>query len=183
MIALLVIDMQVGLFTGKPPRHDADGVIHRINDIASSVRAMGGIVIFIQHEDDSAFIPGTKSWEILQALERRETDLLVSKQACDAFYETDLAGLLNRHGVQQLIITGCATDFCVDTSFRAVASREYEVSVVADAHTSRDRSHLDAVSIIRHHNWMWQNLILPNSEVEVLPTASIITWLRTGSPK
>jgi nicotinamidase-related amidase len=28
-IALLVIDMQVGLFEGEPSRHDADGVIRR----------------------------------------------------------------------------------------------------------------------------------------------------------
>ena len=41
MIALLVIDMQVGLFEGDPPRHDADGVIRRINEIAKVVRATG----------------------------------------------------------------------------------------------------------------------------------------------
>ena len=52
MIALLVIDMQVGLFDGDPPRHDADGVIRRINEIVKVVRATGGIVIFIQHEDN-----------------------------------------------------------------------------------------------------------------------------------
>ncbi len=31
MKALLVIDMQVGLFEGDPPRYDADGVIQRVN--------------------------------------------------------------------------------------------------------------------------------------------------------
>ncbi len=41
-IALLVIDIQVGLFEGDPPRLDADGVIRRVNEIAKAVRTTGG---------------------------------------------------------------------------------------------------------------------------------------------
>ena len=178
MIALLVIDMQVGLFEGDPPRHDADGVIRRINEIAGVVRATGGMVIFIQHEDDGGLKRDTQGWEILPVLERMDTDLLVGKQACDSFYETELADLLEQHGARQLIITGCATEFCVDTTIRAAASRNYEVVVATDAHTTRDRSYLDAKSIIVHHNWMWENLILPRSEVKVLPATSVIEWLQ-----
>jgi nicotinamidase-related amidase len=71
-------------------------------------------------------------------------------------------------------VTGCATDFCVDTTVRAAASRDYEVVVVADGHTTRDRPHLDAASIIEHHNWMWENLILPRSQVRVVPTEELL---------
>jgi nicotinamidase-related amidase len=181
MIALLVIDVQVGLFEGDPPRDDADGVIRRINEIARVVRASGGMVIFIQHEDNGGLKRDTQGWEILPALERKDTDLLVHKQACDSFYETELADLLEQHGARQLIITGCATDFCVDTTIRAAASRNYEVVVVKDAHTTRDRSHLDAKSIITHHNWMWENLILPRCEVKVLPATSVMAWLQSES--
>jgi nicotinamidase-related amidase len=110
--------MQVGLFEGDPPRHDADGVIRRINEIAKVVRATGGMVIFIQHEDDGGL--------------KRDT-----------------------------------------------ASRNYEVVVVKDAHTTRDRSHLDAKSIITHHHWMCENLILPRNEVKVLPATSVIAWLHS----
>jgi nicotinamidase-related amidase len=104
------------------------------------------------------------------------------KQACDSFYETNLADLLEQYSTQEFIITGCATDFCVDTSIRAAASRNYDVVVVEDAHTTKDRAHLDAKSIIRHHNWMWKNLILPRNEVKVLPATSVIEWLQSGSP-
>ncbi len=181
MIALLVIDMQVGLFKGDPPRHDADGVIRRINEVAKVVRATGGMVIFIQHEDDGVLARGTQGWGILPVLERTDTDWLVRKQACDSFYETELADLLEQHGARQLIITGCATDFCVDTTIRAAASRNYEVVVVKDGHTTKDRPHLDAKSIITHHNWMWESLILPRNEVNVLPATSVIAWLQSES--
>ena len=181
MKALLVIDMQAGLFEGDSPRYDADGVIQRINKIARIVRATGGIVIFIQHEDNGGLKPGTEGWEILPILERVNTDLLIHKQACDSFYETNLPDLLEQYGAQEIIITGCATDFCVDTTIRAAASRNYDVVVVEDAHTTRDRPHLDAKSIIRHHNWMWKNVILPRNEVKVLPATSVIEWLQSGS--
>jgi len=41
MRALLIVDMQVGLFEGDLPRYDADGVIQRINEIAKVVRTTG----------------------------------------------------------------------------------------------------------------------------------------------
>jgi nicotinamidase-related amidase len=181
MVALLVIDMQVGLFEGKPPRHDEEGVVQRTNEIAAAVRATDGIVIFIQHEDDGGLTRESKGWEILPTLKRVDTDLMLRKQACDSFYETGLSDLLKQHGVGQIIMTGCATDFCVDTTVRAAASRDFEVVVAADAHTTKDRPHLDAQSIIRHHNWMWANLILPKSEVKVLPTVGVLAWLESVS--
>ena len=176
MVVLLVIDMQMGLFEGKAPRYDADGVVRRINAVAGAVRATGGSVIFVQHDDPQGSIlePGTDSWKLLPILVRTEKDLLVRKRACDSFYESGLPRILERHSVKRLIVTGCATDFCVDTTVWAAASRDYEVVVVADGHTTKDRPHLDAPAIIQHHNWMWENLILPRSQVQVLPAASIV---------
>ncbi len=181
MKALLIIDMQAGLFAGPSPRYDAQGVIRRINDIARAVRAAGGIVIFIQHEDQGGLVPETEGWQILPDLERMDSDLTLRKQACDSFYETNLPGLLDQHHARELIITGCATDFCVDTTVRAAASRDYEVVVVEDGHTTRDRQHLDAQTIIRHHNYMWAGLILPRNQVKVMPASRVIDWLRSGS--
>ncbi len=177
--ALLVIDMQVGLFEGKTPRHDAEGTIQRIKQVAEAVRSTGGIVIFIQHEDDG-MRKGTEPWKLLPALERSDADLVVEKQACDSFYRTELSSLLDLHGIKQLIITGCATDFCVDTTVRAAASRDYKVVVIKDGHTTKDRPHLDAATIITHHNFLWQYLILPDGEVEVLPASEVIDRMRTG---
>lgn len=54
MNVFLIIDMQVGLFDGENPRHDKDGVVKRINEVARAVRSRGGHVIFIQHNGQSA---------------------------------------------------------------------------------------------------------------------------------
>jgi nicotinamidase-related amidase len=173
---LLIVDMQVGLFEGDPPRLDADGVVRRINRLAEAVREKGGTVIFIRHEEPEGYPlePNTPGWELLPTLERDPKDPIVRKQACDSFYETDLQSLLEQLNAKRLIVTGCATDFCVDTTVRAAASRDYEVVVVADGHTTRDRPHLDAATIIEHHNWMWESLILPRSQVRVVPAEKLL---------
>jgi nicotinamidase-related amidase len=181
--ALLVIDMQAGLFGADTPRHDAEGVVERINALARAVRREGGAVIFIQHDGPpgDVFEPGREGWEMLPSLEREEGDLVVHKSACDAFYRTDLAETLRKHGATRLIVTGCATDFCVDTTVRAAASRDYDIVVVEDGHTTADRPHVDAVSVIRHHNWVWQNLIHPRLRIQVTPTEAVIARIQSDT--
>ena len=181
--ALLVIDMQAGLFGADSPRHDAEGVVERINAVARAVRREGGAVIFVQHDGPpgDVFEPGREGWEMLPSLEREEGDLVVHKSACDAFYRTDLAETLRKHGATRLIVTGCATDFCVDTTVRAAASRDYHVVVVEDGHTTADRPHVDAVSVIRHHNWVWQNLIHPRLRIQVTPTEAVIARIQSDT--
>jgi nicotinamidase-related amidase len=176
MIGLLIVDMQVGLFQGEP-RHDADGVVARVNALARGVRAAGGHIIFIQHEDDGAFARGEAGWQLLPTLERRPADLLVGKTACDSFYRSELDEVLRELQITRLLVTGCATDFCVDTTIRSAASKDYEVVVVADGHTTKDRPHLGAEAIIEHHNWMWSNLILPGNPIRVLPTEKLLASL------
>jgi len=181
VVALLVIDMQVGLFDGSPSRYDADGVVDRINILSNAIRLSGGMVIFIQHDGPpgDTFEPGTAGWEILPALKRENKDIVVHKQACDAFCETGLSNILEGGHVKQLLVTGCATDFCVDTTIRAAMSLDYEVIVVEDAHTTADRPHLDAISVIRHHNWVWENLIHPRNSVKVVSTGNIIDGMQS----
>jgi nicotinamidase-related amidase len=180
---LLVIDMQAGLFVSESPRHDADGVVARINELARAVRRTGGLVVFVQHDGPSGdpFEPGADGWRLLPSLERGAGDVVVHKTACDAFYGTELAEVLGQHGATRLIVTGCATDFCVDTTIRAAASLDYEVLVAEDGHTTADRPHVDAVSVIRHHNWVWENLIHPKVRVQVLPASRIIDQM--GAPR
>jgi hypothetical protein len=42
-------------------------------------------------------------------------------------------------------------------------SNHHDVVVVTDAHTLNDRPHLDAASVIRHHNWVRSHLITQRS--------------------
>ncbi len=178
--ALLVIDMQLGCFAGEPPRFEADTTIARINALARAVRT-NGTVVFIQHTDGAEGLARESSaWQLLGSLDRSPQDrspqdLVVEKTACDGFLETGLDSLLKNRGITDLIIVGCATDFCVDTTVRSAAAHGYTVSVASDAHTTRDRPHLTASKIIEHHNFMWAGLLLPRrARVRVVRTEQLL---------
>jgi nicotinamidase-related amidase len=164
MDALIVVDMQVGLLNGEP-KHDLPGVVERINHLASKVRERSGVVIFVQHcsgaEDD--FVPETPGWTLLPELNRAAADIVIRKTLNDPFVGTDLAARLKEIAPERVLITGWATDLCVDATVRSAVSNHYDVVVVMDAPTLSDRPHLDAASVIRHHHWVWSNLITQRS--------------------
>jgi nicotinamidase-related amidase len=164
MDAMLVVDMQVGLLDGEP-KHDLHGVVDRINWLAADVREKSGKVIFVQHcgckGDD--FEPQTPGWAFLPELFRNPSDVVVRKNLNDPFAGTDLQARLKAIAPDRVLITGWATDFCVDATVRSAVANHHNVVVVADGHTLSDRPHLDAISVIRHHNWIWSNLVTQRS--------------------
>ena len=164
MDALIVVDMKVGLLNGQP-KHDLHSVIERINRLAARVRERSGVVIFVQHcsgaEDD--FVPGTPGWALLPELDRAAADIVIRKPLNDPFVGTDLAARLREIAPERVFVTGWATDLCVDATVRSAVSNHYNVVVVTDGHTLNDRPHLDAASVIRHHHWVWGNLITQRS--------------------
>lgn len=164
MDAMLVVDMQVGLLNGEP-KHDLRGVMERINRLAAKVRDQSGTVIFVQHcgckGDD--FEPQTPGWTFLPELLRDSADVVVQKNLNDPFAGTDLQARLEEIAPDRVLITGWATDLCVDATVRSAVTNHHNVVVVADGHTLNDRPHLDAISVIRHHNWIWSNLITRRS--------------------
>jgi nicotinamidase-related amidase len=175
MDAMLIVDMQVGLLSGAP-KHDLHGVIERINLLATKVRAQSGRVIFIQHcgrrGDD--FEPQTPGWQFLPELHRDPADIVVQKDLNDPFAGTDLQDRLREIAPDRVLITGWATDLCVDATVRSAVSNHHNVVVVADGHTLNDRPHLDAASVIRHHHWVWSDLITKRS-VKLVSTRELLS--------
>ncbi|GHH26024.1 isochorismatase [Sphingomonas glacialis] len=159
--ALLVVDRQQGPFTG--PRHDAAGLLARPNDLAVRLRAKGTPIIFIQHcgpEGDDLH-PSKPGHALHEDLAVEALDTMITKASCDAFLETILADTLAKLEIDELIVTGCATDFCVDTTIRSALARGYKTIVPEDGHTTGDRPYLSAEKIIEHHNAVWANFISP----------------------
>lgn len=161
--ALIIVDMQAGDFTQATPRHDAEGLIGRLNALSASVRGSGGVVVFVQHEGPpgSAQHPSQPGFELLADLTVEPADLRVRKTSCDAFLGTTLEAELVAREVDEVIVTGCATDFCVDTTVRAALARRYRTIAPSDGHTTADRPYLDARKIIEHHNAVWADFISP----------------------
>jgi nicotinamidase-related amidase len=170
MKALLIIDMQNTSFTAATPRFNADAVIQRINLLSHKFRLNGDKVIFIQHDGSKeAFCtPSSWEWEILSSLERKPEDLVISKTANDSFYRTLLLEELKKSGINDLIITGCATDFCVDSTIKSALVNDFNIIVIKDGHTTADRPNLKAEQVIQHYNWIWSELTPTLGRIQVL---------------
>jgi nicotinamidase-related amidase len=170
---LIIIDMQQGLFASLP-RFDAAHLVERLNAMAGRVRANGGKVIFVQHDGPAGdcLDPKASGWRLLPDLDCQPSDVIVRKQSCDAFLNSDLA--LRVAGAEQLVITGCATDYCVDTTVRSALGRGYRTLVPADGHTTADRPHLRAEQIIAHHNAIWADFLAPAGPAEICRCSEIV---------
>jgi nicotinamidase-related amidase len=151
--ALVIIDVQCGLFDDAPRPADADAVIGRINALAARARTAGVPVIWVQHERASGALAfGSQSWNLVPQLQVAPSDHNIRKCTPDSFLRTELGDLLTSLQVTQLVVCGYATEFCVDTTTRRAAALGYEVVIAADAHTTHDKAHASAAQIRAHHN-------------------------------
>ena len=173
--ALIVVDMQQGSFGPTSARHDAQGLVQRLNRLAARVREAGGMVAFVLHAglEGDPHHPAEPGHALLPELDRRPEDLTVLKASCDAFLGTTLSAELEAHAIGRLIVTGCATDYWVDTTVRAALALGYPTVAPSDGHTTSDRPHLPAAKIIRHHNAIWADFISPAGPASVCPCQDV----------
>jgi nicotinamidase-related amidase len=168
--------MQIGSFKPYTSRHDTLNVINRINTLSNYFRAKNDKVIFIQHDGtkENSFLPNTDDWQILPELMIHASDTIISKTANDAFYNTGLQAILAKNCITELFVTGCATDFCVDATIKSAVSKDYHVTVVEDGHTTADRPHLNAPTVIQHYNWLWADMTPTSSKIQVIKTNDLL---------
>ena len=151
--ALLVIDVQVGIIEGFHAYRGSE-VLEQINKLLSKARASNMPIMYIQHDGEAGhpLEVGTDGWQIHPEIKPREEDLIIRKRASDSFFETTLQRELDARSIRHLIVTGCMTEYCVDTTSRRAVSLGYDVTLVSDAHTTIDNKLLTAAQIIAHHN-------------------------------
>ncbi len=176
MKALLIIDMQVGVFSNETPRFNTRGVTQRINTLSAHFRNQGDKVIFIQHDGikEDYLFHGTPDWKILSTIDQGKDDLYIDKTVNDAFYETDLESNLKSQGINELFITGCATDFCVNATVHSALVRDFNITIAQDCHTTADRPDFKAEQLIRFHNWLWANLTPTRGAIQVKSLRDIV---------
>ncbi|SMG20744.1 isochorismatase family protein [Cedecea sp. NFIX57] len=168
---VMVIDMQNGVLAS--PRRAREQTAVRINQLIDAAEK----VIFIQHHE-AELQPGREAFDIIPELHRPEHALYVTKTACDAFYRTTLDSLLKQNEIDALVVCGCATDYCVDTTVKNGVSRGYAMTVASDAHTTADRASISAEALIQHHNEVWANLSIPGNTLAVKTTEAILDGWR-----
>lgn len=153
--ALLVIDMQVGLFDGPDRPHDGERVLARINRLIRRAHDAGAPVFAVRHTGPagSPIAPDAPLAALLPDLAiDTARDIVFNKTRPSCFAGTRLAEWLHAAGIGEIAITGMKTQYCIDTTCRAAADLGFRAVLVADAHTCMDTPDLPAGRIIAHHN-------------------------------
>ena len=169
--ALLVIDMQQALVPGA---YLETGTIAAINHVVQKARGANRPVIYLQHchQQYKPMMKGEPGWAIHSSMDLEPSDERIEKTASDSFYKTDLAARLKDLDIQQLIVTGMQTEFCVDATCRAALSHDFDVILIADGHTTGD-SGLKAKEVIQHHNELLANLAHPSSKLTLVNSTQL----------
>ncbi len=152
--ALLVIDVQQGMFGEEDPVYQGGRLLEVIASLLEKARSAQAPVIYIQHMggESSPLRPGTPGFPIHPAIAPCSGEPVIQKRHPDSFQETSLQETLEAGGIRRLVLCGNQSDFCVDTTCRRAYSLGYEVILAADGHSTWNDSALTAEQIIRHHN-------------------------------
>lgn len=74
----------------------------------------------------------TWNTDIVPALKPHTGDIVMYKTRYSGFYRTELDSLLKKLECRHLIITGCTTSICVDSTIRDAMFRDYQPILLAD---------------------------------------------------
>lgn len=183
--AIVLIDLQKAIVRGvggdRQAEADAnlDRVLGRLKTLLKAARDADLPIIHIQHCGPKGFRveTGSEGWEILDAVKPEEGEVVVHKEASDAFYETSLQEELELVGAKHIAIAGCMTQYCVDTSCRSAISHGFDVTLLADGHTTVDNGVLPLEQIIAHHNKTLDGFGADGRGIRVRPAEEITAGL------
>lgn len=164
--------MQAGILAEVP---DADALTVRVPGLADRARAAGRPVFVIQHQA-ADFVPCEPEWRLAEPIAPRDGDVLLAKRNADSFIGTDLDTRLRDLDVSHVIITGLATEFCIDSTCRAALSRGYDLALVEDGHSTTEPpadSGLSVEIIVARYNQVLSWVDYPDREVRVTPAADV----------
>jgi nicotinamidase-related amidase len=142
--ALVLIDVQNDYFPGgKWPLAGIESAADNAAKLIAAARSAGDLVIHVRHEfptpDAPFFTPGSEGAQLHAKVRSAADEPVVLKHHVNAFRETDLKAILDRHGIEELIICGAMSHMCVDAGVRAASDLGYKCLVVHDACATRDQ--------------------------------------------
>lgn len=193
--AHLVIDMQTGFMTAGAPAEiaPAAAIIPNVNRISAACREAGALNVFVQNSISeeskqswsnwfgsfwtadkregmyATFMVGKPGHALHPGIEVEPQDMRINKFRFGTFVEgsSDLHPRLQARGIDTVIITGCATNICCESTARDAMMMNYKVLFVSDA----TATHTDF-----EHNNTLNNMML--TFADVVSTAEVTALLK-----
>jgi nicotinamidase-related amidase len=151
--ALLVIDAQQELIEGNENESSVfkkEELLKNINVVIEKAKEAEALVVFVR-DKDVADGEG-EGFQVHQTINIPPTSMIFDKKATNSFYGTALLDHLKDNEIEHLVIMGCQTEYCIDSAVRTATINGFDVTLVADGHSTKDSTVLSAEQIINHHN-------------------------------
>ncbi len=169
--ALVAIDLQNAFMRPGAPSEvpNARAIVPAVNRLADALRGSGGTVAWVQatFERDgwplffehmvrpelaarilAALRPGSADHALWPELSIASEDIVVPKYRFSAFLPgaSTLPAILRGRGIDTVLITGCMTNMCCDSSARDAVMTDFRTAMIGDCNAARtDAEHLSAL--------------------------------------
>jgi nicotinamidase-related amidase len=170
--AVVVVDMQNGFChpDGSLFAPDSEAAVGPVTDLVAPAREAGARIVYTRdvhpegqfdgnHYYDEFerwgehVVEGTWDAELHDDLDVRESDHVVEKHTYDASPQTELAGYLDAHGIDDLLICGTLANVCVLHTAGSAGLRDYRPVLVKDALGYIEEIHKEYT--IDHADWLF----------------------------
>lgn len=98
-------------------------------------------------------VPGTPGHGFAPGFEPQGDELVVSKYRSSGFWGTNLDLILRSNQIKTVVISGCTTEGCVESTARDAMFNDYYVVIAADCVASDDRAQHDASMLLMRHRF------------------------------
>ncbi|GAB3708126.1 cysteine hydrolase family protein [Halorubrum pallidum] len=170
--AVIVVDMQNGFChpDGSLYAEPSEAAIGPVSSLVDRARDAGASVVYTrdvhppeQFADAHYYdefdrwgehvVEGSWDAELVADFDVRDEDHVVEKHTYDAFYQTDLEGYLDTHGIADLLICGTLANVCVLHTAGSAGLRDYRPVVVEDALGYITADHREYA--VDHADWLF----------------------------
>jgi len=150
--ALVVVDMQNGFChpDGSLYAPGSEDAIDPVGDLVDRAHDAGMPVVYTrdvhppEQFEDAHYYDEFDRWgehvvedswdaEIVDDLPVGDDDHVVVKHTYDAFYQTELEGWLNAHGIDDLLLCGTLANVCVFHTAGSAGVRDFKPVIIEDA--------------------------------------------------
>jgi len=147
-IAMLIVDMQNGCYEDTNEKAMFLDAAEYINDVSELFREKRLPVVVVQ-DLEVGDGEGSKAFEVHESVTVKPNDIVVHKVFSNSFWETPLDNILKELGVDFVLISGFAAEYCITFTYGGAVERGYDVSLLQNGIAGMEKSGIQDIQRIR----------------------------------
>ena len=149
--AFIIIDVQnILVETG----FQTESLLEKISYLQNQARSKNIEIIYVQHIETPE-AQTSEDWQFSPLLKRQANEKIFQKKYNSIFKETGLKEYLDQQGIEQLVLCGMQTEYCVDTSVKVAFEYGYQLVIPEGAVTTFDGEDIPAETLNEFYENIW----------------------------